>query len=127
MKKRLIALTICAAFALILLCGCGGAGDKYTDSKYVGTWTAKTAAYAGLTLDAEQVFTEFTLTLESDGDAAANINGESESGSWDESETGIVLTDASNEKMEFTVDGDTLTLSRDGVLITFEQQKAEAS
>lgn len=121
MKKKLIALTSCAALSLALLCSCGASADKYADSKYTGTWTATTADYAGMTLDAQQIFDEFTLTLEPSGKATANVNGEEDIGDWEETDSGVKLTDDSDQEMQFTAEGDTLTIEQDGVLVTFEQ------
>lgn len=121
MKKKLITLTSCTALSLALLCSCGASADKYADSKYTGTWEATTAAYAGMTLDAEQIFDEFTLTLDPSGKATANVNGEEEFGDWEETDSGVKLTDDSEQVMDFTADGSALTIEQDGVLVTFEQ------
>ncbi len=121
MKKKLITLTSCTALSLALLCSCGASADKYADSKYTGTWAATTAVYAGMTLDAEQVFDEFTLTLDPSGKATANVNGEEEFGDWEETDSGVKLTDDSEQVMDFTADGSALTIEQDGVLVTFEQ------
>ncbi len=120
MKTRFIALASSAVLSLAVLSGCGGSADKYADSDYLGIWNATTAEYAGLSLDASAMFDEFSLTFDPSGEVIATINGEENTGTWEETENGVLITDDSDEEMEFTADDGNLILEQDGVLITFE-------
>jgi len=123
MKKLLgVAFALMVALSVFALAGCGG-GKDLSKSKYTGTWDATTAEYGGMTLEVSSFLDEFTLELKADGSATAKVNGESGDGTWDETGSGIKLSDPKNGDMEFTdVDGK-LTVAQDGITIYFEKKE----
>lgn len=107
--KRL-AMIVCA-LALACLAGltaCGGGGDQYADSPYLGTWNADTASYMGLELSAADILEdqEFSITLEASGKATANVMGDTGEGEWAPTDSGFKLIDPDTGDLEFTVGED---------------------
>lgn len=106
-----------AVLAMILLCACGG--KDMSDSEYLGTWSASTAEYSGIEISVDTVFDEFTFTLKDNGKVDMSVNGEEESGKWDETDSGISLDD----DLQFEkLDENTLTYETEGITIYFVRE-----
>jgi len=120
--KQMISSTICAVVTgILILTGCGSS-DKYQDSSYVGTWNAQSASYMGMEFEVEEILGgEFFIRLEANGNATANIVGNSEEGSWEPTENGILVKDSTDE-LEFIYDNDNLILDYDNVTIVFSKE-----
>ncbi|WP_350453803.1 hypothetical protein [Slackia heliotrinireducens] len=120
-NKLIIALAVCLSVMAFCLVGCGG--DKYADSPYVGDWAATTAEYEGMSVDVAEVMSTFEITLNADGSVDVVVDGENATGEWEETESGVIVTDNTDESIEFTDDGNGgLTIDQDGVIIHFEKQ-----
>ena len=123
-KKLLVPLVaVCLAICMLALVACGG--NKYADSKYVGTWNATTASYGAFSVDVSSIMDEFAVDLSEDGSATAKVNGESGNGTWEETETGIVIQGGigETENLEFTDKDGKLTIEYSGATITFEKRE----
>ena len=121
MKKtsKQILLLCCVVMAVFAFCGCG---TDLSDSPYLGTWTAVTAEYGGITFDATSVMNgDFTFTLKADGTFDAVFGNDSGTGGWSETETGVLLTGLEDDPVEATVDGDTMTLSSQEMTFTLQR------
>ena len=117
MKKKIRGLVLVVTLVMILLCACGG--KDMSDSVYLGTWEASTAEYSGMELSVDTLFDEFHFTLQDNGKVKLNLNGEEETGKWEETDTGVILED----EMEFTkVDENTLSYETDGMNVYFVRQ-----
>ena len=116
MKKKFSLGLVLVMVLAFCLTACGG--DKYADSKYVGTWNATVAVASGLEVPVDTIMDEFTIILNADGTATAKVDGDSEDGQWEETEKGVVI----DETAELTADGDKLTIEKDGVIIYFEKE-----
>ncbi|MCF2554586.1 hypothetical protein [Faecalicatena contorta] len=115
MKKKVSIFLVCMMAAMFLLTACG---KDMSDSKYVGTWVGTTAEYEGMELSVEELFGEFSITLEADGTAKGTMDGEEESGKWEETDNGVSL----DGEMELIADGEKLTYEEEGVIIYFEKK-----
>ncbi len=127
-------LCLAFSFAIVLAFCMTGCGTDLSDSKYVGTWNATTAEYAGVELKTSDIFGEISVTFESNGKATFTVNKEDATATWSESDdgNGVILKndnedeslDASTgaESITFTETGDgTLTLEYGGATLTFEK------
>ncbi|MDO4519260.1 MAG: hypothetical protein Q4B47_03025 [Eubacteriales bacterium] len=115
MKKINTALLACLMIAVIMLSGCG---KDYSNSPYVGTWKGVSASTAGMELSIEEYFGSFILTFDAKGKASVEMNGETQSGKWDESENGVLV----DKELNFVNDGGKLVYEQDNVTVTFEKQ-----
>ena len=116
MLKKMSCVILSMVLCILCLTACGG--KDMSDSKYVGTWTGTKAEYAGFEMSVEELFGDFTLTLQEDGKAVVFVDGEEEKGNWDETEQGVSL----DGEMEFIADGDALTYETEGVIVYFEKK-----
>ena len=71
MKKKIAVLISFMMVLTLALAACGGGGgnDDVSGSKYVGTWKADSASFAG---ESGALDTDFTLTLNDDGTMTFN-------------------------------------------------------
>ena len=115
MKKKLLAV-MSVLVLLLAFTACGG--KDMSDSPYLGTWTATTAEMSGFEMSVESILGgEFTFTLEDDGNCTMSIAGEEDSGSWDETEDGIIIED----ELTMTIDGDVGVMDYEGVSLYFQR------
>ena len=145
MKKIIKASALCLISAMIIsalaACGSSSSGSDSSDSALEG----KTYAFTGYTVDGEdqtevmtEMYSEMTLTFESDGVCIQTITWSEEyaellgitdpveqEGTYEELSDSVTVTFESDEGdtvMEFTVDGDTLTMDEDGYVTTYTAQ-----
>lgn len=120
--RRTIIVACCVIIATmgIALTGCGGSDDKYADSPYVGTWAAKTAEYAGVEVDVNEIIGAFEITLNADGSASMLEEGETIDCGWEPTENGVKMSDSS--VVEFTYEDGKLVTEVSGVTIYFEKK-----
>ena len=145
MKKIIKASALCLISAMIIsalaACGSSSSGSDSSDSALEG----KTYAFTGYTVDGEdqtevmtEMYSEMTLTFEADGVCIQTITWSDEyaellgitdpveqEGTYEESLDSVTVTFESDEGdtvMEFTVDGDTLTMDEDGCVTTYTAQ-----
>ncbi len=118
MKKTLA--IICAAIialSCVFLSGCGESKPS-PDSQYIGTWKAVTAGIGDEIDPAEEVFTNgFVFTLNADGTAIVNSDGQEEKQTWTETSKGVKI-----DGMEYKNEDGKLTANIIGVKIVFEKQ-----
>ena len=113
-----VILTVCLLFA-----GCGNKGGEVSpDSQYIGTWQAVKAEFKGDEVDIHEVLTEeFVFTLNQDGMAVVNTEGQEHTAPWSETNSEIrISSDDINLKLK--KDAGYLTMSILGVTICFEKQ-----
>ncbi len=120
--KRIISVILCTAVmaAAVIAAGCGG--PDMSDSKYLGKRQAKTAQYSGFKLGVEDAIGgEFYFTLNEDATVDLVVTGDKVSGTWEESEGGVVIKDDEQELQLTDVDGN-LVMNYSGMVLTFEHE-----
>ena len=121
MKKKLailLSLAMVITFALAA-CGGGGSSEDLSDSKYVGTWKADSASFAG---ESDKLDDVITLTL--NGDGTGTLAGVNEDGTDDVSDitwspTSDGFKTQGDAKMTFKDDGDAIVSTVLGVKLRF--------
>jgi len=127
MKRKiaiLISFMIVLTFALAA-CGGGGSSDDVSGSKYVGTWKADTASFAG---ESESFDDMIVLTLNDDG--TGTMTGLNEEGGEEVSDFTWTLTDggfktSGDVKLKFKDDGDGIVANIIGVDLHFTRAGEE--
>ena len=104
---------------LVAMTACGG--EDMSNSKYTGNWEAKQAVASGMTLDMATLGTTMKMELKSNGKATVEFDGESGSGDWTETDTGIKIT-ASDGTVECTDKDGKLVMTESGVEFIFEKK-----
>lgn len=118
MKKVVMALAVLIMAFGLAACGGGGGGEE---SPYAGTYVATTAEYAGMELNISDLFADgFSITLESNGKCSVSVDGDTDSGKWEEVDGVVVIED----ELEFHVDVEagTATMDYEGVAMNFEKE-----
>ena len=143
MKKLSKALAFClvSAFALMALAACGSSSGSSSESALEG----KTYAFTSYSVDGEdqsevmtEMYSEMTLAFESGGVCIQTITWSEEyaellgitdpveqEGTYEEDGDSVTVTFESDEGdtvMEFTIDGDTLSMDEDGCVTTYTAQ-----
>ena len=145
-KKNLAALVGMLALCLAVV-GCGGGSDSGTSSdagsgsgsgfeaeatpsadEYVGTWTLYEADYEDDDYDADPATIAdmaeagyiATIDLDADGNLVFDMFGEVYEGTWEVKDEGVISIDLEGDTEDCTVEGDLLTLSRDGDSLIFQ-------
>jgi hypothetical protein len=116
--KKLLLLAVLLTF-LFSLPACG---SKLKNSQYLGSWKGTTAEYAGIEMTVDDVVGETMITFEANGSCSVTSNGSTESGSWEETDTGVSI-DGGN--LEMTLTDGKLVMTMDGVTVYFEKQSAD--
>lgn len=127
MKRKiaiLISFMMVLTFALAA-CGGGGSSDDVSGSKYVGTWKADTASFAG---ESESFDDMIVLTLNDDG--TGTMTGLNEEGGEEVSDFTWTLTDggfktSGDVKLKFKDDGDGIVANIIGVDLHFTRAGEE--
>ena len=120
--KKSVALLLVVVFALSLA-ACGG--KDMSDSKYVGEWELTKGVASGVEVSASDMNLTMTFNFKSDGkfEYSSSVAGsESSTGTWDETDNGVVLTEVGGAKYEFTANGDALEMEQDGATLVFEKK-----
>ena len=118
--KKILALCLMLVLAMSIFAACGSSTDL-SGSPYCGSWAGTKAEYGGLELTMEEMGMTCSLSLEANGKAAVDFDGDSETGKWEETENGILLKDSSDE-MELIAEDGSLTLEMEGMKLYFEKQ-----
>ena len=119
--KKILALCVMLVLAMGILAACGGSSADLSGSPYCGSWAGTKAEYSGFEFTMEEMGMECSLSLEANGKATFDFDGDSESGKWEETENGILLKDSSDE-MELIAEDGSLTLEMEGMKLYFEKQ-----
>ena len=118
--KKTVAKILVLAMVLTMALGmvaCGGGGE---DSPYVGTWNMTKFEMSGISMTAEEAGLSFTVDIKADGSVTATTNGEDDgAGTWEETDDGITITDATGSNITAKLDGDELILNMENDGITF--------
>ena len=122
MKKKLailLSLAMVMTFALAACGSGGGSNEDLSDSKYVGTWKADSASFAG---ESDKLDDVITLTL--NGDGTGTLAGVNEDGTDDVSDitwspTSDGFKTQGDAKMTFKDDGDAIVSTVLGVKLRF--------
>ena len=112
--KRIL-FVVCMLCLFLAACG----KNKYANSPYLGTWNATSAEYAGIAMTQDD-FGSYVLTLEADGKASLEENGDAHSGVWEELEGGGIRLDKDDD-LTLSDENGTLVLEMDGVRFIFEK------
>lgn len=91
-------------------------------SKYVGEWKATSASAGETQLDFATMGFEMTMSLKADGTVSVNFAGETGTGKWEETDTGIKITEE-DQSIEAKSVGDKLEIVESGVTMSFEKQQ----
>ena len=122
--KKTLALVLCAMMVMMTFAACGG--KDMSGSKFCGKWAASTATMSGIEVDASEVYEGgFIIELGTDGKCTVTTDGESETGSWDESEDGTQVIIDGMDDFKIYLDPDdenVLKLDYSGMIINFEKQ-----
>ena len=123
MKKKIAVLTLAmAAMLCVLLAGCGGSsggdGSDYSDSPYIGNWTAVSVSVG----DAEEPFTDkCDMTINSDGTGSLTDAEEVSEFTWQPTDDGFKTK--GDVKMTFKGDGEKISGKVLGAKLNFEKQQ----
>lgn len=124
MKKTLV-VVLCMALTLMTFAACGG--KDMSSSKFCGTWAAKSVSMSGFEMDASEVYENgFTIDFGKDGTCTVTLDGDSETGKWEETSdgTGAVIDGMDEFKISIDPDNsDILVMDYSGMLMNFEKQK----
>lgn len=89
---------------------------------YIGEWEAVFAEgeVGGeiVTVDADEIYQNFTMVLTSGGKATVNLNGEGSEGTWKVVDNGIEL----DGELILTKEGSSLVVEQDGTKVYFEKK-----
>ncbi|MCR4601401.1 MAG: hypothetical protein K5767_06735 [Clostridia bacterium] len=122
--KKLVALGLCVVMTMMAFAACGG--KDMSNSKFCGKWVASTAVASGLELSADEIYEDgFIIDLGKDGTCTVTVEGQSESGSWDETQDGKSITVDGLDDFNFSINEDNpdiLVLDYAGVIINFAKQ-----
>lgn len=120
--KRIFKTVLILALVSLIALAAASCGEKYADSKYLGTWKADSAEVKGIALSVEQILGDFTLKLKADGTSEVVINGEKSSGDWEETDNGFKLKDGKDELVFKKTAERKVKLEYQGMYITLEKQ-----
>lgn len=121
MKKLLSCLL--AALLLLTFFGCSGKAD---DDPNLGLYTAKTAEYAGFTVDVDEFFEDgFSIELKSGGKCKLTADGKSASGKWTLDGTAFHVNGGGID-CDGTLENGTLRLNYDGVVFNMINEAYQA-
>lgn len=125
MKKKLVILISLAMVCMFAFAACGGGGNEdLSDSKYVGTWVAKSLSIAGESGDIDGGV--FKLTLNGDGTGtfvSTEADGTEEVSNVTWSLTSDGFKTKGDTKMKFTDDGDGIKSKILGVELHFAREE----
>lgn len=116
LMKKLSALVL--ALVLVLSVAAFAAAEDVT-----GTYAASTVEYEGMKLDASMFFTTFEITLNADGSAVFNTEGELANDKW--TMDGNTITFPLSQ-LTAEYDNGTLVMDSDGVIFLFTKADAAA-
>ena len=125
MKKKVLAIILCAV--MLLAAAAGFAGCKST-SRYVGNWEMSRMKYMGMEINMSEYTggdMDFNIELKADGTAVFSLNGDEETGNWEKTGENVKLTsNASDEELELTLDKKTgeLCINYQGAEIYFKRK-----
>lgn len=111
---------ISACMLLCLLLSLTACGGKTADSPYVGTWNATKYSALGIDIAVEEMGAS-TLEFKAGGRMTADFMGQSGSGKWEETDSGLVIK-SGGEEIPCTIEGSELVLDYSGVSIYFEKE-----
>ncbi len=119
-RCRSFVIGLCVlCLAAALLAGCGGKQVK--KSRFVGKWNATSAEMSGMKFNIKDLMDEFSMELKENGTCKMNIDDESETGTWEETDTGVKIKD-STETMDMTDKDGKLYVEYEGVSFWFEKE-----
>ena len=117
--KKIVALTLVLVMVLAL-CACGGGSDSKNPA--VSTWKISGLFESGEDyteyMDAFG-FTGLAIVLNEDGTGSMTMDGQTADIKW---EDGKIINPDTNESLNFTIDGDKLTVQEDTVELVFTRQ-----
>lgn len=116
MKK--IVKSLFLVFVLFL----AGCSSKFANSKYLGTWEAYQGEYQGITLDAKDIYEEFSITFNDDGTFSVTLNGDTEKGNWEEKDGKAILKDSETTMTVELNDDGYLVVEESGVTLLFKKK-----
>ena len=122
MKKKIVVLILAmVTMFCLLLTGCGGNGGDgidYSDSPYIGTWTAVSVSMG----DEEEPFTDkCDLIVNSDGTGSMTDEEETTEFTWKPTDEGFKTK--GDVKMTFKGDGEKISGKILGANLNFEKQQ----
>lgn len=110
------AMVFALAFAMV---ACSGSKN----SQYVGNWKATSASASGISVDLATLGLEMSMDLKADGTVSVTAAGQSGSGTWEETETGIKISSDGESLEAKYVDGKLeMNEPSSGVIMYFEKQ-----
>lgn len=117
-SKLLVVLMVLSLAIGLVACGGGNA-----DSQYVGEWKVTSASASGVTIDMATIGLEMSMTINGNGTVSVTASGESGSGTWEETDTGIKISSDGESLEAKMVDGKLeMYEPSSGVTMYFEKQ-----
>ena len=140
-NSKSLALLFVGAVSAITLTACGGGGTSQADSRVSGN----TYSFESCTVDGEDatetitaMYSEQSFAFDDDGictqtivwsdefaEAMGSADPVEQSGTYEEKDDTVTVTLSSDEEetvLEFTVDGETLTMDDDGSVMVYKLQ-----
>lgn len=102
---------------LLALTLCIGASSEETT--LAGTWALTGMTIGDMSIAADTLGASLTLVLNEDGSCTLTADGQSETGSWAATETGVIITDAAGTANELALQDSALTMTRADATLTF--------
>ena len=122
MKKRVL-IVLAVVMLMFSMAACKGGNGE---SDVIGKWELTKMSEEGMEVDKETLKSmgmTMTVELKEGGKAVVSVSGEEdEEVNW-EKKDGNVIIDGEGDKMEFKVDGKTMSGEREGLKIEFEKVK----
>lgn len=118
-RLKIFTAAVIAVMFIFVFASCG---DKYEGSAYTGEWECVSARMDGVKINADKVVSDFSITLKSDGNASAVIDGNKSGGRWEKTDKGIEIK-SGDEKLDFQSRDDSIVYSDSGIEIVFKKVK----
>ena len=102
MTKKIMALVL-ALVMCVALVACGGEPDPNC-----GTWQATKVVAGEQTIDAYEIYSEFTMVLEDGGVGTLTIDGQSDNIKWSSDEASLTIVDSAKTEAVAAIQDDGL-------------------
>ena len=120
--KKLVSFLMALMMAALLI---PAVAETATDT-FLGTWYMVEMSQDGVTIDPATMGLDITLILNEDGTFEMGLAGESEQGTWEATDAGLVLT-LGEDTLDIVVGDGELTSDLYGMPVKFSREPGEAA